>query len=152
MSENIERVCIKFCRTLGKSATETYQMLLLAYGDETMSYARVFGWFKRSYLKRLEQLLKVMNVKDARQQNAMRKLSKKIRTAIRGNRRLTIMKLSNEFQMSFGSVQTILTTDSAKFVLKLLCITIIQLMLCSSFWLNMISQLFHNPPIHQTIN
>ena len=48
MSENMEqRVCIRFCHKLGKTATETYQMLLLAYGDETMSRARVFEWFKR---------------------------------------------------------------------------------------------------------
>ena len=48
MSENTEqRVCIKFCHKLGKTATETYQMLLLAYGDETMSRARVFEWSPR---------------------------------------------------------------------------------------------------------
>jgi len=55
-------------------------------------------------LKMTEQLLKVMNVKDGLQQAAMR-------TAIRNNRRLTIMELSNEFQISFGSVQTILMLD-----------------------------------------
>ncbi|KAE9541769.1 hypothetical protein AGLY_003760 [Aphis glycines] len=48
MSENTEqRVYIKFCYKLGKTATETYQMLMLAYGVETMSRARVFEWFKR---------------------------------------------------------------------------------------------------------
>jgi hypothetical protein len=49
-----------------------------------------------------------------------------------GNRRLIIMELSNEFQISFGSVQTIMTTDldmrrvAAKCVPKLLCITIMH--------------------------
>jgi hypothetical protein len=48
MSENIEqRGYIQFCHKLDKTATKTYQMLLLAYGDETMSRARVFKWFKR---------------------------------------------------------------------------------------------------------
>jgi len=44
MSENSEqRVCMKFCHKLEKTATETYQMLLVAYGDEeTMFRARVF--------------------------------------------------------------------------------------------------------------
>lgn len=125
MSENTEqRVCIKFCHKLGKTATETYQMLLLAYGDETMSRARVFEWFKRFKEGRTTVESDEREGRPSTSRNE--EMIQKIRTAIRSNRRLTIMELSNEFQISFGSVQTILTTDldmrrvAAKFVPKLL--------------------------------
>jgi len=32
---------------LGKSATETYDLLKKVYGDECLSYTQVFEWFKR---------------------------------------------------------------------------------------------------------
>ncbi|KAE9522415.1 hypothetical protein AGLY_017174 [Aphis glycines] len=125
MSENTEqRVCIKFFHKLGKTATETYQMLLLAYGDETMSRARVFEWFKRFKEGRTTVESDEREGRPSTSRNE--EMIQKIQTAIRGNRRLTIMELSNEFQISFGSVQTILTTDldmrrvAAKFVPKLL--------------------------------
>ena len=125
MSENMEqRVCIKFCHKPGKTATETYQMLLLPYGDETASRARVFEWFKRFKEGRttVESDEREGHLSTSRNEEMVQK----IRTAIRGNRRLTIMELSNEFQISFGSVQTILTTDldmrrvAAKFIPKLM--------------------------------
>ncbi|KAL4149391.1 hypothetical protein QTP88_003351 [Uroleucon formosanum] len=131
MSENTEqRVCIKFCHKLGKTATETYQMLLLAYGDETMSRARVFEWFKRFKEGRTTVESDEREGRPSTSRNE--EIIQKIRTAIRGNRRLTIMELSNEFQISFRSVQTILTTDldmrrvAAKFLPKLLSETKVQ--------------------------
>lgn len=46
MSENLEQhEYIKFCHKLRKTTTETYQILLMAYEDETMSHASVFEWF-----------------------------------------------------------------------------------------------------------
>ena len=39
-----QRVNIKFCVKLGKTATETLQLLRDAYGDEALSRARVFEW------------------------------------------------------------------------------------------------------------
>ena len=35
------------CVKLGKSATETYDLLKKVYGDECLSYTQVFEWFKR---------------------------------------------------------------------------------------------------------
>ncbi|XP_026822225.1 protein GVQW3-like [Rhopalosiphum maidis] len=105
MSENTEqRVCIKFCHKLRKTATETYQMLLLAYGDETMSRARVFEWFKRFKEGRTTVESDEREGRPSTSRNE--EMIQKIRTAIR--------------------VQTILTTDldmrrvAAKFVPKLL--------------------------------
>ena len=42
-----ERYAIKFCFKLGKNATETYGMLLTAFGASCMNRASVFEWYKR---------------------------------------------------------------------------------------------------------
>ena len=48
LNANVEqRVNVKFCAKLGKSATETYDMLKKVYGDECLSRTQVFEWFKR---------------------------------------------------------------------------------------------------------
>ncbi|XP_026818412.1 protein GVQW3-like isoform X2 [Rhopalosiphum maidis] len=87
MSENTEqRVCIKFCHKLGKTATETYQMLLLAYGDETMSHARVFEWFKRFKEGRTTVESDEREGRPSTSRNE--EMIQKIRTAIRDMRRV----------------------------------------------------------------
>lgn len=42
-----QRYSIKFCVKLGKSATETNDMIKLAYKDEAMSRTRVFEWYSQ---------------------------------------------------------------------------------------------------------
>jgi hypothetical protein len=37
-------VCIKFCVKLGKSATETLEMLHQAFGEHSLSWTAVFEW------------------------------------------------------------------------------------------------------------
>jgi hypothetical protein len=45
MAGKIEQyVCIKFCVKLGKSATETLEMLREAYGEHSLSQTAVFEW------------------------------------------------------------------------------------------------------------
>jgi len=47
LSVNVEqRVNVKFCVKLGKSATETYDLLKKVYGDECLSRTQVFEWLK----------------------------------------------------------------------------------------------------------
>lgn len=43
-----QQINIKFLVKFKKSATERFQVLTEAYGDETLSRARVFEWHKRS--------------------------------------------------------------------------------------------------------
>lgn len=78
-------------------------MLLLAYGDETMSRVSVFEWFKRFKKGRTtvesDERGGLLSMRQKTSRNE--EMIQKIRTAIRGNHRLTIMKLSNEFQISF---------------------------------------------------
>ena len=41
-----QRICIKFCFKIGKTATETYQLLQQAYGEEAMGRTQVFDGFR----------------------------------------------------------------------------------------------------------
>ena len=41
-----QRVNIKFCYKLGKTATETHEMLVRVYGTEAVSRKCVYDWFK----------------------------------------------------------------------------------------------------------
>jgi len=48
LSANVEqRVNIKFLTKLGKSATETYNLLTEVYGDQCLSRTQFFEWFKK---------------------------------------------------------------------------------------------------------
>ena len=42
-----QRICIKFYFKIGKTATETYQLLQQAYGKDAMGRTQVFDWFHR---------------------------------------------------------------------------------------------------------
>jgi len=42
-----QRVCIKFCANLGKSATETLTMIQQTFGDQSLSHAQMFQWHAR---------------------------------------------------------------------------------------------------------
>jgi transposase len=42
-----QRMCIKFCANLGKSATETLEMIQQNFGDQSLSRAQVFQWHAR---------------------------------------------------------------------------------------------------------
>jgi len=42
-----QKVCITFCVNLGKTGSETFEMLKQAFGDSYMSRRRSFEWFGR---------------------------------------------------------------------------------------------------------
>jgi len=48
MCESAEqRICVKFCFKIEKTATKTYQLLQQAYGEDEMGRTQVFDWFSR---------------------------------------------------------------------------------------------------------
>jgi hypothetical protein len=48
MCESTEkRICMKFYFKIGKTATETYQLLRQAFGEEAIGRTQVFDWFRR---------------------------------------------------------------------------------------------------------
>ena len=42
-----QRANIKFCFKLGKTFTETHQMMKKVYGDDCLSRSHIHEWFKR---------------------------------------------------------------------------------------------------------
>jgi [histone H3]-lysine36 N-dimethyltransferase SETMAR len=125
MSEKVEqRVCIKFCQRLGDTAALVYEKLRKVYGDDTMSQAQVYYWFKRFKDGREEV------ASDARTGRPTTSKSDeniaKVKAAVYSDRRITIREIAEDTGISFGSVQSILTENlgmrrvSAKFVPKLL--------------------------------
>jgi len=42
-----QRVCIKFCVRLGKTGSETFEIMKQAFGDLCTSRSRTFEWFGR---------------------------------------------------------------------------------------------------------
>jgi hypothetical protein len=42
-----QRVYIKFCQKLGKTATETCEMLQQAFGEIALSRSKTFEWYSR---------------------------------------------------------------------------------------------------------
>jgi len=48
MDNNTEQcACIKFCFKIGKNASETFELIKLAFGDVSLSRCVIFDWFKR---------------------------------------------------------------------------------------------------------
>ena len=45
--KDLERVCVKFCFKLGKTFTETFQMLQKAYGEDCFSRTQCYEWYQR---------------------------------------------------------------------------------------------------------
>ena len=72
MCESTEqRICIKFCFKIGKTATETYQLLQQAYGEDAGGRTQVFDWFRR--FKEGRTATKATPARDDRQHREMRK-------------------------------------------------------------------------------
>jgi hypothetical protein len=42
-----QRICGKLCFKLGKTATETHEMLKTAFGDNVMGRTQILQWFSR---------------------------------------------------------------------------------------------------------
>jgi hypothetical protein len=125
MDGKIEQfVCIKFCVKLGKSATETLELLCEAFGECTLSRTAALEW--HSLFKACQ-----MSVEDD-ERSGRPSTSKttenveKIRELIREDRCQTIHELADTIGISYGVCQEILTENlnmchiAAKFVCRLL--------------------------------
>jgi len=42
-----QRICIKFCFRIRKTAMEMYQLLQQAYGEDATGRTQVFDWYRR---------------------------------------------------------------------------------------------------------
>jgi len=119
-----QRANIKFCMKLGKSGAETFEMIRCAYGNEAMSHARCFKWDAR--FKRGRTSLEDDERSGRPSTSSTPKNVETIRRLVHEDRRRTIKAIAAIVNVSYGTVQTILTCDlnmhhvAAKFVPRLL--------------------------------
>jgi len=119
-----ERVNTKFLVKLKKSATETFQLLTEAYGEDCMPRARVLEWHKR-FLEGRESLKD--DDRPGRPRTAITDDNiEKVRVVIRKDRRLGVRAVAEEVNLDRESVRRILREElnvrkvCAKMVPKLL--------------------------------
>ncbi|GFV37410.1 protein GVQW3 [Trichonephila clavipes] len=125
MCENTDmRICIKFCFKLGKTGTETYDMMKTAFGDEAMSLARVFEWFRPFKEGRQSVNSDPRSGRPSTSRNEDK--IAQVKAVVRSDRRLTVREIAQECHISVGSCDEILRKYlnmrrvSAKFVPRLL--------------------------------
>ena len=119
-----QRVCIKFCASLGKSATETHTTIQQAFGDKSLSRTQVFQWhtwFKTSRTS-------VDNDKHTRRATSCTtpETVAWIQQLIRQDQRQTIRDIAEKVGVSYGTCQRVLTEElgmhrvAAKFMPRIL--------------------------------
>ena len=119
-----QRVCIKFCANLGKSATETLEMIQQAFGDQSLSRAQVFQWHARFKTGRI-------SVDDDKRTGRSTSYTTpetvaRIQELLRQDRCQTIHDTAAEVGIGYGTCQRVLTEElgmhriAAKFVLRIL--------------------------------
>ena len=107
-----QRYAVNFCFKLGKSASETFQLIKQAYGDDALSRTRVFEWHKmfkegRELVENDHRVGRPTNDRTDAQ-------VAKVKNVLDSERRLTIALISEETGLSVGRVHTIVTEDLTK--------------------------------------
>lgn len=119
-----QRTCLKFCFLLGKTPTESLEMLQEAFKEQALSRAWVFEWFSR--FKKGDLSIEDQPRSGRPSSSRNDENIAKIREKLNEDRRHTIDELSEVTGVSWSSVQRILTQDlgmrrvAAKFVPRLL--------------------------------
>jgi len=103
-----QRVCIKFCASLGISGTDTLTVIQQAFGDQCLSRAHMFQWHSRFTTGRT-------SVDD---EHAGRSRScttpeavARIQELLRQNRLRTIHDIAEEVGIGYGACQRVLTEE-----------------------------------------
>jgi len=118
--------CIKFCFKLGKTATECYEMLKTAFGEQAMGRSQTFQWFYRFKAGRTS----IDNDERSGRpvSSSTPEMIERVRQIILEVRRRTIDEVSRLVGIIHGTCHKILTVDlkmqhvTSKFVPRLLSI------------------------------
>ncbi|WP_316399518.1 leucine zipper domain-containing protein [Bradyrhizobium sp. 33ap4] len=119
-----QRANVKFCVKLEKSATETFEMIRQAYGDESVSRTTCFEWHARFRSDRASLNDDARSGRPSTSSTA--ETVEKIKGLVHEDRRVTIREVADMADVSFGTAQAILTCNlnmrrvAAKFVPRLL--------------------------------
>ena len=117
------RVCIRFCANLGKSATETLEMIQQVFGDQSLNRTQVFQWYARFKAGRTS----VDDEHTGRLTSSTTpETVAQIQEIIRQDRHRTIRDIAEEVHVGYGTCQRVLTEElgmhrvAAKFVPRIL--------------------------------
>ena len=102
------RANIKFCAELGKTPTQTLDLIQKTRGDKSVSRALVFKWHKRFTDGRQDI---GDDERPGRAAVIRASSSTSIKTALEGDRRLTVRELSEITDVSRGTVHRILNNE-----------------------------------------
>ena len=104
-----QRINLKFLVRLGKTPTETFNLLQEVYGDATMSRTRIFEWHKRFREGRedVEDDPKSGRPTTSRTNENV----ECVREKVRSDRHLTVRMIADELSMNSERVWRIITED-----------------------------------------
>jgi hypothetical protein len=119
-----QRVCIKFCANLEKSATETLKMIQQGFRDQSLSRDRMFQWHARFKTGRTS----VDDDERTRRHTSCTtpETVARIEELIRQDRLRSIRDIVEEVEVGYGTCQRVLTEGldmhrvAAKFVPRIL--------------------------------
>ena len=104
-----QRACNKFCFKLGKSATEYYEMLKTAFGEQAMSRSQTFQWFSRFKAGRTSTEDDESSGRPV--SSSTPEMIERVLQIIREDRHRTIDEVSMLVGISYGTCHKILTED-----------------------------------------
>jgi transposase len=98
-----QRICVKFSAKLGKSFTDTFEMLKTAFGNEALGQTEVYEWWKRFKDGRTST--------DDESRSGRPSVSKtdeivaEVREIVHSNRSLTVRQVAGEVSISKAVVK-----------------------------------------------
>ena len=99
MCESTEqRICMKLCFKIGKTATETYQLLQQAFDEDAVGGTQVFDWFHPFKEGRTSVESDLCSGRPSTSRNE--EIITKIRIIVHNNRRLTVREVLWRFRES----------------------------------------------------
>ena len=104
-----QRINLKFLVRLGKTPTETFNLLQQVYGDATMSRTRIFEWHKRFREGREDVEDDPRSGKPTTSRT--NENVERVREKVRSDRRLTVRMIADELSMNSERVWRIITED-----------------------------------------